>query len=276
MVNLSHDFPSLKEFLPYNIDHRSNRGPHSFTTRSPLLDDLPRPANEDLAVDLTINGFLLCLFAVPHSLLARPSVKRFLGEEGRLLKNKPSLYRSFYVLFSSLSLHAMMHWWQPLYVFEEKNTLWHFEPKASQIIPYSLLMSVYAIGGLWTVTSLFALDNFELLGLKQATGLSLSTAAEEVDESTGLVVKYHYALCRHPIMFGFFWLFLVVPSMTTNHAFFSYCCTFYILLAVGVWEEPDLRAKVGPKIYDRYAASVPQYCPFGRIMGCNGERVKVE
>ncbi len=55
-----------------------------------------------------------------------------------------------------------------------------------------------------------------------------------------LCTRAHYSLVRHPIMTGFFIMFLGVPKMTYNHMFFSLSCIAYILLAVYLLEEPDL------------------------------------
>ena len=56
----------------------------------------------------------------------------------------------------------------------------------------------------------------------------------------GFVIRGHYALCRHPIMTGFFMVFTLVPEMTYNHLFFTVCMSIYIVIAVKFFEEPDL------------------------------------
>src|SRR5687768_15823302 len=58
-----------------------------------------------LLIDLTLLG----LFAIQHSVMARPAFKRWFT---RLVPE--SAERSTYVLLSSLALIAMFAWWQPL------------------------------------------------------------------------------------------------------------------------------------------------------------------
>ena len=71
MINLSHQFPELAPLqllMPYNIDF------------NPKLHD-------DMQARLMANVALLGIFAIPHSIFARPAVKRMIGME--------SMYRSF-------------------------------------------------------------------------------------------------------------------------------------------------------------------------------------
>ena len=56
----------------------------------------------------------------------------------------------------------------------------------------------------------------------------------------GFTKRLHYRFMRHPIMTGFFMMFLFAPHMTYNRLFFSVNCVFYILIAVKCFEEPDM------------------------------------
>jgi len=70
------------------------------------LDGVPtRPFWEALAIDLGLLG----LFAIQHSVMARPAFKRW------WTKFVPeAVERSTYVLLSSLALVALFAWWQPI------------------------------------------------------------------------------------------------------------------------------------------------------------------
>ena len=61
-----------------------------------------------LPVALLINGALLALFALQHSVMARPAFKRMWVEWV-----PPLLERSTYVLFSSVALILVFVFWQP-------------------------------------------------------------------------------------------------------------------------------------------------------------------
>ena len=127
-----------------------------------------------------------------------------------------------------------------------------------------IILIVYGLGWFWLVTSTFALDHFELFGLKDGLGVDLMSYLGFASSTDSLIERAHYTTCRHPIMLGFFVMFFAVPVMTLNHLFFSICCTTYILLAVKFLEEPDLQVMFGGK-YDNYKQRVPMYCPLLKI-----------
>ncbi len=74
IVNLGHDF-HLEKLFCYNIDHNP-------------------PATTNVVSQVLINVALLGFFAIPHSLFARPGVKKALGRN----EKGTSAYRSIFVL----------------------------------------------------------------------------------------------------------------------------------------------------------------------------------
>lgn len=207
----------MANFGPYTIDH--------VTARSLL---------QSLVIDVVLAGF----FAIPHSIFARPGVKNSIGEG--------SMYRSIYVLQSTVALNLIIVYWQPVWV---DIVLWE--------VP--ALIYVYLVAFLWTLTATFAIDHFELFGVVQTTGFD---AMDKLGlKASGFTRRLHYGLCRHPIMTGFFGLFFLVPTMTVNHLFFSVTCAAYILLAVFLLEEPDLLTLCTD--YKQYQVEVPAFCPLG-------------
>jgi protein-S-isoprenylcysteine O-methyltransferase Ste14 len=236
MVNLPQILPWVSDtWFPYSMDHNA-------------------ALFGDLQTRVLVNVALLGLFAIPHSIFARPSVKRS-------MPIAPQVYRSFYVFKSSACLHLLLKFWQPL----DSQALWDFSEDPR--IPLVL----YSAGWLWLVTSTFALDHFELFGLKDGLGVDfMNKLGFGSDADTKLTERLHYKLCRHPIMLGFFVMFFAVPTMTITHLVFSSACTAYILLAVKFLEEPDLQAEIGDA-YSDYKERVPMYCPF---MGGSGPAKK--
>ena len=163
MVNLSHSYPELAAFFPYNIDYNSS-------------------LHEDFNMRLALNAALLAVFAVPHSIFARQAVKARIGI--------PSVYRSLYVFKSAASLHLLLKFWQPL----DETKLWEMsDPRFA--------LAGYSIGWLWLVTSTFALDHTELFGLKDAFGVDFMGIVGLGLEDGRLAERAHYSLCRHPIMY---------------------------------------------------------------------------
>jgi hypothetical protein len=138
-----------------------------------------------------VDAGLILLFALPHSVLARTSVKTAM--------NLPAEWeRSVYIFQSSALLHIQMIFWQNF----EGGAIWDVsanEPLSAAIV------AIFFGGFFWLLSSTFALDHFELCGLTQAFGIDfnkvigLSPASSNV---AGLVVRWHYQVVAHPIMMG--------------------------------------------------------------------------
>jgi len=201
------------------------------------------------AVSSTMTAFLvdngvLGLFAIPHSLFARPAVKKAIG--------MPALYRSAYNFVTAITLHIICAYWQPL----NPSVLWDVKGPALYI--------GYGFGTCFMLTATFAIDHFHLFGLTQSMGIDFNSyilrlIGVKVEE--GKITKFlHYKMVRHPIMTGFFIMFFCVPTMTVTHMFFSLGASAYILLAVFLLEEPDLIAELGDE-YLSYKNEVPAFCP---------------
>src|SRR5689334_18915145 len=102
-----------------------------------------------VAVDL----LLLLLFAVQHTVMARPWFKR------RWIRLVPvPAERATYVLCASLLLALLFWQWRPV-----GGTVWHLSGPAA-----SVLLGVYAAGWVVAVGSTFIIDHFDLFGLRQA------------------------------------------------------------------------------------------------------------
>lgn len=200
------------------------------------------PIGRALAIDLG----LLALFAVQHSLMARPWFKRAWT---RIVP--PAAERSTYVLFSSLALGLLFWLWQPM-----GGLVWQVESQVGRFMIYS----VYAFGWVLLLIATFLINHFDLFGLRQVylhfkqreyTGLQFRTP--------GL-----YRIVRHPIYFAWLCIFWATPRMTIAHLVFAVATTGYILMAVP-FEERDLIQAHGD-LYRRYREQVPGILPvrFGK------------
>ncbi len=164
---------------------------------------------------------LLLLFAVPHSVMARPAFKRWWT---RFVP--PPVERSTYVLVSSLLLGLLFWQWRPI-----PGLVWDATIPAVRW----LLVAVFWLGWSLVLVSTFLIDHFDLFGLRQvalhAAGRAYTPPAFQ---NAGL-----YRHVRHPIMLGFLLAFWATPTMTLGHLLFAVATTAYILIALRL-EERDL------------------------------------
>jgi methanethiol S-methyltransferase len=209
----------------------------------PKSIDVGNPANlsEAVVVDLLLLG----IFAIQHSIMARPAFKRWWA---RILP--VTCQRSTYVLLSSLILLLLFWQWRPI-----PTPVWHTEGMAAW-----LLTGVYWLGWSIALASTFMINHFDLFGLRQAF-LALR-GAELPGQSFRTPLLYK--VVRHPLMLGFLLAFWATPVMTAGHLLFSIMTTAYILIALQ-FEERDLVAEFGTT-YQQYRERVPMLLPriFGR------------
>jgi methanethiol S-methyltransferase len=193
-----------------------------------------------LARSILIDVVLLGVFAVQHSVMARPAFKRWWTTVV-----PASCERSTYVLISSLLLILMFWQWRPIV-----TTVWQVEGW-----PATLLTAICWIGWLTALTSTHLIDHFELFGLRQVFDALRGAAARVPAFKTPLL----YRLVRHPIMLGFLLAFWATPHMTAGHLLFAVTTTLYILVGVRL-EEQDLVAQFGAS-YEQYRRRVPMLMP---------------
>jgi len=192
---------------------------------------------------LLVNLGLLGLFAVQHSLMARPFFKRWLT---RYIPKAAE--RSTYVVASSLALIVLFVFWQPM-----GGVVWSIENPQAQI----LLHVAFAFGWLLVLTSTFLINHFDLFGLRQ---IWLNLRKQPYTD-VPFVMPWVYRLVRHPLYLGFLLGFWATPVMTVAHLVFAVATTGYILIAIQL-EERDLM-KFHPE-YAEYRRRVPMIIPFIR------------
>jgi protein-S-isoprenylcysteine O-methyltransferase Ste14 len=197
-----------------------------------------------LAQAILIDVVLLGLFAVQHSVMARPAFKRWWTTIVPV-----SCERSTYVLISSLLLIPVFWQWRPIV-----TTIWHVEGA-----PAILLTAIYWIGWLTALTSSYMIDHFELFGLRQVFAVLRGTTARALPFKTPLL----YRVVRHPLMLGFLLAFWATPHMTAGHLLFAVLTTGYIVVGVRL-EERDLVVHFGAT-YEQYRQRVPMLLP--RLLG---------
>jgi methanethiol S-methyltransferase len=201
---------------------------------------------------LLIDAGLLVLFALQHSIMARPWFKRVWT---RIVP--PEIERSTYVLFASLVLALVCWQWRPL-----AQTVW----SVSDPIGSTALLVVSWSGWALLLLSTFLISHFQLFGLSQGLARLIGQTAPE----PAFVTPYLYRWLRHPIYAGFILAFWGAPHMSLGHLFFAVATTGYIF--VGIWfEERDLIAHFGDR-YRQYRATVGMLVPRIRLAS-NRKRV---
>lgn len=185
---------------------------------------------------------LVSVFALQHSIMARPAFKRWWGR----FAPRP-IERSTYVLLASLALLLLFWHWQPL-----PETIWNLRGAAWRFLVFGL----YSIGWLIVLLSSFLIDHADLFGLRQVYAFSTTKDnAAPVFKTPAL-----YRLVRHPMMVGFLLAFWATPHMTVGHLLFSLATTAYIVVGIHL-EEHDLLASFG-ETYRRYQRRVRMLVPF--------------
>ncbi|MFA5806036.1 MAG: methanethiol S-methyltransferase [Melioribacteraceae bacterium] len=190
-----------------------------------------------------VNALLLGIFAIQHSIMARPAFKKWWTN----IIN-PAIERSTFVLLSSLALLLIYWQWQPM-----TSIVWKAENQAAAMI----LNGVYFFGWLVVFLSTFMINHFDLFGLKQVFDNLLNKQFQHPKFKT----NFFYKIVRHPIMLGFIIAFWATPVMTLGHIIFSVTTTIYIYIAVKFLEEKDLR-KFHGEAYEEYQKKVPMLIPF--------------
>lgn len=202
---------------------------------------LDGPATTPLWRALAINVLLLAVFAVQHSVMARPWFKRWWTQVVPW-----AIERSTYVLFASLALALLFWQWQPL-----GGTVWTIE----QPLLRAMIWAVFAFGWLQVLVMTFYINHFDLFGLRQVWLHLMGRHYTRVAFAT----PAPYRFVRHPLYLGFILAFWATPTMTLAHLVFAVATTVYIVLAIQ-FEEHDLAREHGAS-YQDYQRRVPMLIP---------------
>lgn len=199
-----------------------------------------------LAQALLVNTLLLGVFAVQHSLMARPAFKAWWTKFV-----PPPVERSTYVLFASLALILLFWQWRPL-----PTPVWSLRSEPAVLAVWG----VFWLGWATVLLSTFLINHFDLFGLRQVWAYRRNREIPPSEFHTPLF----YRVVRHPLYLGFIIAFWAAPVMSQGRLFFALATTAYILIAIQL-EERDLLNAFGDAYRDyksRVGMLIP--LPFGR------------
>jgi methanethiol S-methyltransferase len=189
---------------------------------------------------LAVDGALILIFALQHSVMARPWFKE---SSSRLVRGPAQ--RSTYVLATSAALLIMFWLWRPI-----RATVWEIPGW-----PGEGLLVVYAAAVVFTIAATFQISHTDLFGLRQAYH-AITRRPYAVPHFTrrGL-----HARIRHPLTTGLLLVVWVTPHLSVGHLLLASGLTAYIVIGTR-WEERDLLTIIG-RPYAEYRKQVPAFFP---------------
>ena len=197
-----------------------------------------------LVTTLLVDVALLAIFAIQHSVMARPAFKAW----WRKIVPPPA-ERATYVALASLALILLFWQWRPL-----PSPVWAVQAP----LVTAAIRAVFWLGWATVLLSTFMIDHFDLFGLRQAWTYRRAGETPPADFRTPLF----YRVVRHPIYLGFIIAFWAAPVMSIGHLIFAIGTTGYVLIAIQL-EEHDLMAVFGDR-YGDYRKRVAMIVPFMR------------
>lgn len=193
---------------------------------------------------IAINVLLLSVFAIQHTIMARPAFKRWWT---RFVP--PAIERSTFVLLATAILAVMAWQWRPL-----PTVIWQVQNP----IGIAVLSGISLAGWGIVLISTFLIDHFELFGLAQTVAYATGRPAPHPTFKERLFYRW----VRHPLMSGFLVAFWFTPVMTQGHLLFAVVTTLYVLVGVRI-EERTLIYLHGER-YESYRQRVSMLVPLPR------------
>ena len=194
-----------------------------------------------LGAGLALDLGLLIGFALQHSVMARQSFKEWWT---RLIP--AAAERSTYVLATGLALAPMLALWQPM-----PAIIWSVDTPTLRWC----LLGVAVAGWAYLFAATFAIDHFELFGLKQV----YQTLCGRPLTQAPFLERWMYRFDRHPIMTGMLVGLWVTPTMRLGHLLFAVGSTLYVWIGV-FFEERSLQRQWGRR-YEEYRERVGTIVP---------------
>jgi protein-S-isoprenylcysteine O-methyltransferase Ste14 len=190
---------------------------------------------------ILIDVVLLALFAIQHSVMARPAFKRWWTQIV-----PPAAERSTFVLFATALLALIVWQWRPL-----PGVVW----QVTNPIGVAALHGLYFLGWGIVLYATFLIDHFELFGVRQVVSHAFGWSTEPGQ----FTERSLYRHVRHPLMLGFLVAFWAAPVMSPGRLLFAGVITAWVLVAIRI-EESTL-VQIHGEQYEGYRRRVPALLP---------------
>jgi protein-S-isoprenylcysteine O-methyltransferase Ste14 len=210
------------------------------------------PVGKALVIDIA----LIVIFALQHSIMARPWFKNAITH-----RVPRGLERSTYIAFTVAALALLVWQWRPI-----PYQLWNVESPTLRVILYVILFC----GGATFLVATFQAGHWRIFGIAQALryirrepDAPSEFAARPPNDffKTGWPVtdKGLWYFSRHPDFFGFCVAFWVTPTMTAGHLLFAAGLTLYVLVGIALLET-NLKELYGAT-YEQYVRTRSKLVP---------------
>jgi len=212
-----------------------------FTGNFLVPRSIDTPVTSTTTVAVAVNLLLVVVFAVQHSVMARPAFKRWWT---RIIPQP--IERSTYLLAANLATMLLVWQWRPI-----ATVVWDVQ----QPVARAGLWAMFAAGWLSVPAASLLINHFDLFGLRQVWLHFRGRPYTALPFRTPLA----YAHVRHPLYLGWALAFWATPTMTAGHLLFAGSLTVYMAMAAFI-EESDLIAHFGHN-YHQYRQQVPMLVP---------------
>ena len=217
----------------------------AFVGNLPVPKTIDSGAPAGLIEAVVVNLMLLGVFAVQHSVMARPAFKRW------WIRFVPEpIERSSYVLAASAALVLIVWQWRPI----AEPLVWNVEDRVASMA----IQSIFGLGWAVLLISSFLINHFELFGLSQVYYRLVGRTPKAQEFRTPFLYRH----VRHPLYLGFILGSWATPKMSLGHLLFAVGMTGYILIGI-YFEERDLVSQFGER-YLRYRERVGMLLPWPR------------
>lgn len=206
-----------------------------------LIPTIDGPVEGSLLSAAGINLLLIAAFGVQHSVMARPTFKRW------WMRFVPQpIERSTYVLFSCILMALLLWQWRPM-----GGVVWDAGDPAARWALHGL----FAFGWIMVPAVSLLINHFDLFGTRQVWLHWRGRDYTHLPFRTPMV----YGHVRHPLYVGWMIAFWATPTMTIAHLLFALGMTAYILIAIP-FEERNLIEHFGRR-YVNYRRNVGGLIP---------------
>ncbi|MGD9810206.1 MAG: isoprenylcysteine carboxylmethyltransferase family protein [Sphingobium sp.] len=191
------------------------------------------------------NVLLILIWGCIHSGMARPGFKSTITKIIPAAAERPT-----YVLVSGITSVVLTGYWMTV-----PGQVWLVEQTA---LVYAL-WAIFAFGWGFLLAATFAINHFDLFGLRQV----FLNFRNEPNPPVPFVKRAMYRYIRHPIQTGVLIGIWATPSMSMTQFVLSVCFSIYIFIGLR-FEERDLIAQHGDAYRDYMMEAGKVFPAFGK------------